>query len=88
VTLGLTMFPRHRLQLASMLLASGQDTASPRRSRTQPNDMPIGPAQIAYLAKAAGAIPVVDGAEIFVPLDHALEGRWLAYVADRLSDRR
>jgi hypothetical protein len=84
----MAMFPRHRLQFASMLLASGTDAAAPRRSRTPVNDMPIGPAQIAYLAKAAGAIPVVDGAEIYVPLDHALEGRWLAYVADRLSDRR
>lgn len=82
------MFPRHRMQFASMLLAARTETVSPRRSRTQPNDMPVHPAQIAYLAKAAGAIPVVDGAEIYVPLDHALEGRWLAYVADRLSERR
>jgi hypothetical protein len=83
------MFPRHRQQFAAMLLASSTETAVPRRTRTQQvNDVPIGPAQVAYLAKAAGAIPVIDGAEIYVPLDHASEGRWLAYVADRLSERR
>jgi hypothetical protein len=81
-----TMFPRHRLQFASMLLASGTDTASARSSPA--DDVPPGAAQIAYLAKAAGAIPVVDGAEIHLPLNHGLEERWLAYVAERLRARR
>jgi hypothetical protein len=80
------MFPRHRLQFASMLLASGSDARPSVQASA--SDTPLGAAQLAYLAKAAGAIPVVDGAEIYLPLNHGTDDRWLAYVAERLSARR
>lgn len=85
------MFPRHRLLFASMLLASGSASAPARAASPVPessSDTPLGAAQLAYLAKAAGAIPVVDGAEIYLPLNQGADDRWLAYVAERLSERR